>query len=640
MSSYPQVQIGITGVPLEHQYQHIQRQLQNLLQQLRWSYVALWSLSHLAPPQTRSLGWRGGHFRVNSTEMTTNGAAEAWNEHLFKSTYQLCTFTPGLGSVGMAHAEGRNFWMNGSSVHLTAGSMEQAQFLQHAGIETAMCIPWSDSVLELGTTERVAEDPSLMERIRGFMTEIIPPALPDTSQAQQNRFGGTSITEYSPFSCLSAAGDLPDNLNYQAFDSNSLNQQLRSVSPSARLATSEMVLVKSDDSQVNYLKSHHCLDTGLLPDPAMLRFPRASRSASDILQMQHQVLPPASSNQFRGRCRSHSSTTSPSASNLEGRFNTRLSNSPENINTTFSRSRNSRSTTSSSSRRGTPSQGPEFKLENTNTYTGLVPQLPRDDDEIQKVLTFMQDGGESLGTHREDWQDLYKSSLETENVMRETYLPSSSGVRVEDGETELGSVSWQRTRAVGPILDPRNDRRSPVLERKAARHCKEIPSLQQGTQNSGAAGQQQPVLTFSGAETSTNTCRGQDAFYLRRVRRVSRIASLGPVNGAHEDAAVNHMMAERRRRVKQKENFTALRKLVPIISKADKASTLGDAIIYLKELQMKIEELKASTTKTENRYKILELSYYNLKKRNEELESITGDGDFSYTHPLRKNSYQ
>lgn len=55
---------------------------------------------------------------------------------------------------------------------------------------------------------------------------------------------------------------------------------------------------------------------------------------------------------------------------------------------------------------------------------------------------------------------------------------------------------------------------------------------------------------------------------------------------------------------------------------------------------MKIEELKASTTKTENRYKILELSYYNLKKRNEELESITGDGDFSYTHPLRKNSYQ
>lgn len=175
--------------------------------------------------------------------------------------------------------------------------------------------------------------------------------------------------------------------------------------------------------------------------------------------------------------------------------------------------------------RGTPSQGPEFKLENTNTYTGLVPQLPRDDDEIQKVLTFMQDGGESLGTHREDWQDLYKSSLETENVMRETYLPSSSGVRVEDGETELGSVSWQRTRAVGPILDPRNDRRSPVLERKAARHCKEIPSLQQETQNSGAAGQQQPVLTFSGAETSTNTCRGQDAFYLVPIRIIKHCNS-------------------------------------------------------------------------------------------------------------------
>lgn len=36
---------------------------------------------------------------------------------------------------------------------------------------------------------------------------------------------------------------------------------------------------------------------------------------------------------------------------------------------------------------------------------------------------------------------------------------------------------------------------------------------------------------------------------------------------AHDEAAVNHMMAERRRRMKQKENFATLRKLVPIISK-------------------------------------------------------------------------
>jgi hypothetical protein len=42
---------------------------------------------------------------------------------------------------------------------------------------------------------------------------------------------------------------------------------------------------------------------------------------------------------------------------------------------------------------------------------------------------------------------------------------------------------------------------------------------------------------------------------------------MGPVHTGHDEAAMNHMMAERRRRVKQKENFSALRRLVPIISK-------------------------------------------------------------------------
>ena len=41
----------------------------------------------------------------------------------------------------------------------------------------------------------------------------------------------------------------------------------------------------------------------------------------------------------------------------------------------------------------------------------------------------------------------------------------------------------------------------------------------------------------------------------------------GAVHAGHDEAAMSHMLAERRRRVKQKENFTALRKLVPIISK-------------------------------------------------------------------------
>ncbi len=50
-------------------------------------------------------------------------------------------------------------------------------------------------------------------------------------------------------------------------------------------------------------------------------------------------------------------------------------------------------------------------------------------------------------------------------------------------------------------------------------------------------------------------------------RSVRNISAARGVPAGHDEAAVNHMLAERRRRVKQKENFTVLRKLVPIISK-------------------------------------------------------------------------
>ena len=132
----------------------------------------------------------------------------------------------------------------------------------------------------------------------------------------------------------------------------------------------------------------------------------------------------------------------------------------------------------------------------------------------------------------------------------------------------------------------------------------------------------------------------------------------------HDEAATNHMMAERRRRIKQKENFAALRKLVPIISKvnflthpkfldfssigetstrrtstltigifllispcqADKASILSDAIAYIKDLQERISELEASRAQTESRYENLRMAHEELEQRNKELEAIFAAG--------------
>lgn len=143
---------------------------------------------------------------------------------------------------------------------------------------------------------------------------------------------------------------------------------------------------------------------------------------------------------------------------------------------------------------------------------------------------------------------------------------------------------------------------------------------------------------------------------LRGQRRVPRGAGSG-----HDEAATNHMLAERRRRIKQKENFTSLRKLVPIISKvycnlspftlldviwwnlkflkdnqrwccicllfshdmqADKASILGDAVLYIKSLQGRVSELELRRAETESRYENLKKAHQELEQRNKELEAI------------------
>lgn len=76
-----------------------------------------------------------------------------------------------------------------------------------------------------------------------------------------------------------------------------------------------------------------------------------------------------------------------------------------------------------------------------------------------------------------------------------------------------------------------------------------------------------------------------------------------PANGREEP--LNHVEAERQRREKLNQRFYALRAVVPNVSKMDKASLLGDAILYINELKSKLENTQCDKEELKNQLDLL-----------------------------------
>ncbi|KAF2316124.1 hypothetical protein GH714_041324 [Hevea brasiliensis] len=106
---------------------------------------------------------------------------------------------------------------------------------------------------------------------------------------------------------------------------------------------------------------------------------------------------------------------------------------------------------------------------------------------------------------------------------------------------------------------------------------------------------------FSGdsdhSDLEASVVRETDSSKVVEPEKKPRKRGRKPANGREEP--LNHVEAERQRREKLNQRFYALRAVVPNVSKMDKASLLGDAIAYIKELQAKLQTAESDKEEME-----------------------------------------
>ncbi|CAH8320563.1 unnamed protein product [Eruca vesicaria subsp. sativa] len=199
---------GSSIVPVEKVIGAEKRELEGLLkavmQSVEWTYSLFWQLC----PQQRELVWGSGYYNgAIKTRKTTQPAEVTAEEAASERSQQLrelcetllardssmearaCTalspedltetewfyvisissysFAPPSGMPGKAYARRKHVWLSGAN-EVDCKIFCRAILAKSAKVQTVVCIPVLDGVLELGTTNKVKESEAFVEHIKSF----------------------------------------------------------------------------------------------------------------------------------------------------------------------------------------------------------------------------------------------------------------------------------------------------------------------------------------------------------------------------------------------------------------------------------------------------------------------------------------
>ncbi|BBN00655.1 protein MpBHLH4 [Marchantia polymorpha subsp. ruderalis] len=501
-------------------------QLRELVRSMGWSYAVLWSI----PPLMTELVWTDGWYEASNLKVNV--------ERLFNSSYKTCSFAPGYGYVGKVFTQGQHIWVTGDAVHRQSTTSGQATFFSSAGIQTLLCFPWFNGVVELGAEGLVPQNDDLLQQIRRFLSNTPASKLQQQQQHLRGIPAGDDSCHSSRFSSLSPSqgpltsqglssddaegGGLSDTTLNQPVDScPSLSMEDRIMRQHFRLTAMSGI-----DSSCYWAQGPAAVDAEILLPAKSSSMSQVTGAAAGGLHHQgaHSGITGMIGADWRLDFGSdiHQLTSSPTSTLQQAVF--------------------------------TPLPGTEHEEFESSSFLVASSQL------------------------NQTAKSLYQQQQHLQQMAAKS--PTSSGVEISSNQQQhlRGFLSTKKTGT--PAFKPWKGQKQVIGVKRQKSQSNQVL-----LQRSIKMVHQISLLNQKKDEKKRTE---QMALAMRRAPTEAR-----EYHSCHDEAAINHMLAERKRREKQKENFSALRALIPFVSKTDRASILGDAIQYVKQLRSRVQELES-----------------------------------------------
>nr|AWV96620.1 mutant beta-helix-loop-helix transcription factor [Phaseolus vulgaris] len=212
----------------------LQSMLQAAVQSVHWTYSLFWQLC----PQQVILVWGDGYYNgaiktrktVQPMEVSAEEASLQRSQQLrelYESLsagetnpptrrpcaalspedltesewfYLMCvsfSFPPGVGLPGKAYARRQHVWLTGAN-EVDSKTFSRAILAKSARIQTVVCIPLLDGVVEFDTTDKVQEDLNFIHHVKTFFTDHHHPLPPKPALSEHSTSNPISSSDHNP----------------------------------------------------------------------------------------------------------------------------------------------------------------------------------------------------------------------------------------------------------------------------------------------------------------------------------------------------------------------------------------------------------------------------------------------------------